>query len=66
MSIWKATGGWSCAISFVDGVTLDENDAERVLQHLANLWGYEVHLIESTADGEQENKLQAEPVHPFM
>ena len=50
----------------VDGVTLEEDDAERVLQHLANLWGYEVHLVESTAEGETATKHHAEPVHPFM
>lgn len=50
----------------VDGVTLEENDAERVLQHLANLWGYEVHLVESTAEGDTATKHHADPVHPFM
>ena len=43
----------------VDGVTLDEDDTERVLQHLANLWGYEVHLIESSAEGEPGTKHHA-------
>ncbi|MGC1585876.1 MAG: SpoVR family protein, partial [Rhodomicrobium sp.] len=50
----------------VDGVTLDEDDAERVLQHLANLWGYEVYLIETNSEGEAGTKHHAEPVHPFM
>ena len=50
----------------VDGVTLEEDDAERVLQHLANLWGYEVYLIESNGDGELATKHHAEPLHPFM
>ena len=50
----------------VDGVTLEEDDAERVLQHLANLWGYDVHLVESTAEGDTATKHHAEPVHPFM
>ena len=50
----------------VDGVTLDEDDAERVLQHLANLWGYEVYLVESNPEGETTTKHHAEPVHPFM
>jgi spore cortex formation protein SpoVR/YcgB (stage V sporulation) len=49
----------------VDGVTLDEDDAERVLQHLANLWGYEVYLVETNGDGEAATKHHAEPVHPF-
>ncbi len=49
----------------VDGVTLDEDDAERVLQHLANLWGYEVYLVESNGDGEPTAKHHAAPLHPF-
>ncbi|MCB8839140.1 SpoVR family protein [Aurantimonas sp. VKM B-3413] len=31
----------------VDGVTLDKADAGKVLQHLANLWGYDVRLVEA-------------------
>jgi stage V sporulation protein R len=50
----------------VDGVTLEEDDTERVLQHLANLWGYEVHLVESNDHGDLSTKHHAEPVHPFM
>jgi spore cortex formation protein SpoVR/YcgB (stage V sporulation) len=49
----------------VDGVTLDEDDAARVLQHLANLWGYEVYLVESNGDGEPAAKHHATPAHPF-
>jgi len=49
----------------VDGVALEEDDAERVLQHLANLWGYEVYLVETNGDGEPATKHHAEPVHPF-
>jgi stage V sporulation protein R len=49
----------------VDGVILEEDDAERVLQHLANLWGYEVYLVETNGDGEPTTKHHAEPVHPF-
>jgi stage V sporulation protein R len=29
-----------------DGRTLEEDDAQRVLQHLADLWGYEVRMVE--------------------
>jgi stage V sporulation protein R len=50
----------------VDDVTLEEDDAERVLQHLANLWGYEVYLVESNGDGEPVAKHHAEPIHPFL
>jgi spore cortex formation protein SpoVR/YcgB (stage V sporulation) len=32
-----------------DGILLDEADAARTLQHLADLWGYEVVLIEADA-----------------
>ena len=49
----------------VDGVTLDEDDAARVLQHLANLWGYEVYLVESNGDGEPAAKHHATQAHPF-
>jgi spore cortex formation protein SpoVR/YcgB (stage V sporulation) len=48
----------------MDGVTLEEKDTDRVLQHLADLWGYEVRLVE--ADDETvyaEHK--AEPMRPF-
>jgi spore cortex formation protein SpoVR/YcgB (stage V sporulation) len=31
-----------------DAIMLDEQDAEKVLQHLADLWGYEVALAEVT------------------
>jgi spore cortex formation protein SpoVR/YcgB (stage V sporulation) len=47
-----------------DGVTLEEKDAERVLQHLANLWGYEVRLVESD-DGAIYAEHKAEPTKPF-
>jgi spore cortex formation protein SpoVR/YcgB (stage V sporulation) len=50
----------------VDGVTLEEDDAERVLQHLANLWGYEVHLVETNDQGDLATKHHAEPIHPFV
>ena len=49
----------------VDGVALEEDDAERVLQHLANLWGYEVYLVETNGEGEPATKHHAEPIHPF-
>ncbi len=37
----------------LDGVTLEEKDAERVLQHVADLWGYEVLLLEME-EGDEE------------
>ena len=48
----------------VDGVTLEEKDADRVLQHLADLWGYEVRLIESD-DETVYAEHKAEPMRPF-
>ena len=67
MSIWKATAAWSSVAGHVvDGVTLEEDDAERVLQHLANLWGYEVHLVETNDQGDLATKHHAEPIHPFV
>ena len=48
----------------MEGVTLEEKDTDRVLQHLADLWGYEVRLVE--ADDETvyaEHK--CEPIRPF-
>ncbi|TAN59027.1 MAG: SpoVR family protein, partial [Rhodospirillales bacterium] len=35
-----------------NGVLLDEGDANLVLRHIANLWGYEVRLIEIDANTE--------------
>ncbi len=35
-----------------NGVLLDESDAKAVLRHIANLWGYEVQLIEVSAISE--------------
>ncbi|MCQ0987750.1 SpoVR family protein [Jiella marina] len=32
--------------NIVDGITLDSADAAKVLHHLANLWGYDVKLLE--------------------
>jgi spore cortex formation protein SpoVR/YcgB (stage V sporulation) len=49
-----------------DGVLLEEEDVDRVLQHLANLWGYEVTLLE--VEGEDNEELaehDAEPRHMF-
>jgi len=48
----------------VDGVTLEEKDADRVLQHLADLWGYEVRLIEADDDTVYAEH-KAEPMRPF-
>jgi spore cortex formation protein SpoVR/YcgB (stage V sporulation) len=45
-----------------DGLLLDEKDAARVLQHLANLWGYEVCLSEKDrTNGKTLKQHRAEP-----
>jgi spore cortex formation protein SpoVR/YcgB (stage V sporulation) len=49
----------------IDGVLLDETEAERVLQHLADLWGYHVRLVE-TDDDTEWNEHNAEPMRPFV
>ncbi|MBI1339722.1 SpoVR family protein [bacterium] len=47
-----------------DGVTLEERDAERVLQHLADLWGYQVRLIEAD-DDDIYAEHKADPMRAF-
>jgi len=50
----------------INSISLEEADADRVLHHLANLWGYPVHMVEAD---DQENVFaehHAEPVQPFM
>ncbi len=49
----------------LDGVTLEEKDAERVLQHLADLWGYQVRLVESD-DQTVYAEHKADPMKPFI
>ena len=63
-SISPATAGSICATASLDGVTLEEKDADRVLQHVADLWGYEVRLIESD-DETVYAEHKAEPMRPF-
>jgi stage V sporulation protein R len=45
----------------VKGAQLNETDAQRVLQHLADLWTYDVSLVEVGADGKQ---LKEYVLHP--
>jgi spore cortex formation protein SpoVR/YcgB (stage V sporulation) len=35
----------------MDGLLLEEDDAQRVLQHVADLWGYDVKLVECDDNG---------------
>ena len=48
-----------------DGVTLEPKDAEKVVQHLADLWGYEVRLAEAD-DEEDYGEYTAVPVRPIL
>lgn len=47
-----------------DGIVLDKDDAESVLQRLADLWGYEVRLVECD-DARDYAEHGAIPVRPF-
>ncbi len=49
-----------------DGITLADEDAERVLQHLANLWGYHVRLVEVDEHDSVCAEHNAEPLFPFV
>src|SRR5262249_13705597 len=48
----------------VDGVALHSPDADRVLQHDADLWGYHVRLVEAD-DEETYAEHEADPAQPF-
>jgi spore cortex formation protein SpoVR/YcgB (stage V sporulation) len=47
-----------------DGATLDPKDAESVLRHLANLWGYRVQMVERD-DDKVYAEYRAEPTRMF-
>ncbi|MET0546115.1 MAG: SpoVR family protein, partial [Caulobacterales bacterium] len=49
----------------LDGVMLAAEDAKRVLQHLANLWGYPVALSEIGPNDEVLEEHTADPLRPF-
>ena len=49
----------------LDGVMLAAEDAQRVLQHLANLWGYPVVLTEVGQNDESLAEHTADPFRPF-
>jgi spore cortex formation protein SpoVR/YcgB (stage V sporulation) len=50
----------------LDGMTLEEDDADKVLQHVADLWGYDVKLIEADDGGTVRAEHSATPRRPFM
>jgi stage V sporulation protein R len=50
----------------LDGMTLAEADAEKVLQHVADLWGYDVKLVEQDDSGTLHGEHSASPRRAFM
>jgi spore cortex formation protein SpoVR/YcgB (stage V sporulation) len=50
----------------LDGIVLEESDAEKVLQHVADLWGYDVKLVEQDDNGVVRAEHSASPRRPFM
>jgi spore cortex formation protein SpoVR/YcgB (stage V sporulation) len=49
----------------LDGMVLEENDTQKVLQHVADLWGYDVKLTEQDASGNALNEHTASPRRVF-
>ena len=45
----------------LNGALLDETDAKRVLQHLADLWSYDVSLVESRRDRQGAEGIRRQP-----
>jgi len=50
----------------LDGMTLEDSDTDKVLQHVADLWGYDVKLVESDDAGTVRAEHTASPRRPFM
>jgi stage V sporulation protein R len=50
----------------LDGMTLEESDTDKVLQHVADLWGYDVKLVETDDSGVVRSEHSASPRRPFM
>jgi spore cortex formation protein SpoVR/YcgB (stage V sporulation) len=50
----------------LDGIVLEENDAQKVLQHVAELWGYDVKLVEQDDNGVIRAEHAASPRRPFV
>ncbi|MEZ5959324.1 MAG: SpoVR family protein [Hyphomonadaceae bacterium] len=50
----------------LDGMTLEEGDTDKVLQHVADLWGYDVKLVEADDSGTVRAEHTASPRRPFM
>jgi len=49
----------------LDGIVLEETDTEKVLQHVADLWGYDVKLVEQDDNGAQLAEHTASPRRAF-
>jgi len=49
----------------MDGMTLEEDDTAKVLQHVADLWGYDVKLIEQDDAGAAHAEHTASPRRAF-
>ncbi len=47
-------------------MTLEEGDTDKVLQHVADLWGYDVKLVEADDSGTVRAEHSASPRRPFM
>jgi stage V sporulation protein R len=50
----------------LDGIVLEESDTLKVLQHVADLWGYDVKLVEQDGSGVVRGEHSASPRRPFM
>ena len=50
----------------LDGMTLEESDTDKVLQHVADLWGYDVKLVEADDSGNVRAEHSVSPRRPFM
>lgn len=50
----------------LDGIVLAEEDTDKVLQHVADLWGYDVKLIEQDDAGTIRGEHAVSPRRPFM
>ncbi|MBY0563584.1 MAG: SpoVR family protein [Hyphomonadaceae bacterium] len=49
----------------MDGIVLEETDTEKVLQHIADLWGYDVKLIEADDSGVEHAEHSTSPRRMF-
>ena len=49
----------------LDGVLLEEDDTTKVLQHVADLWGYDVKLVETDDSGDELAEHTASPRRMF-